>query len=133
MTAIESRKTLAVATDAIRQVQGSSQATLRAITQLADRSQQTVQAAQPELQRTLVGAREASETAKLTMDRLADELADEIDQIEDNLALHTHDMERPKLARARRAAVKLHRQLSGLRILFHRLEREQSLKRAERS
>ncbi|MDN8616893.1 MlaD family protein [Variovorax ginsengisoli] len=72
LTAVESRKTLAVATEAIRQVQGSSQATLKAITQLADSSQQTVLAAQPELQRTLVGARQASETAKLAMERLAD-------------------------------------------------------------
>ena len=58
------------------------------------------------------------------MDRLTDQLETEIDQIEDNLALHTHDVERPKLARARRTAVKMHRQLSGLRILFHRFERE---------
>ncbi|MDM0032900.1 MlaD family protein [Variovorax sp. J22P271] len=72
LTGVESRKTLAAATDAIRQVQGSSQATLKSITQLADSSQQTVLAAQPELQRTLVGARQASETAKLAMDRLAD-------------------------------------------------------------
>ena len=72
LTGVESRKTLAAATEAIRQVQGSSQATLRSITQLADSSQQTVLAAQPELQRTLVGARQASETAKLAMERLAD-------------------------------------------------------------
>jgi paraquat-inducible protein B len=72
LTGVESRKTLAVATEAIRQVQGSTQATLKSITQLADSSQQTLQTAQPELQRTLVGARQASETAKLAMDRLAD-------------------------------------------------------------
>jgi len=59
-----------------------------------------------------------------TMDQLTDRLETEIDQIEDNLALNTHDVERPKLARARRTAVRLHRQLSGLRILFHRFERE---------
>jgi zinc transporter len=58
------------------------------------------------------------------MDRLADELAAEIDHIEDGLALRTHSAERPRLARVRRTAVKLHRQLSGLRILFHRLERQ---------
>jgi zinc transporter len=57
------------------------------------------------------------------IDRLVDKLAVEIDHIEDSLALRTHDVERPKLARVRRTAVRLHRQLSGLRILFHRLER----------
>jgi len=72
LTGAESRKTLVAATEAIRQLQGSSQATLKSITQLADASHQTVLAAQPELQRTLVGARQASETAKLTMERLAD-------------------------------------------------------------
>jgi paraquat-inducible protein B len=72
LTGAESRKTLAAATEAIRQVQGSSEATLRSITQLADSSRQTVLAAQPELQRTLVGTREASETARLAMQRLAD-------------------------------------------------------------
>jgi zinc transporter len=58
------------------------------------------------------------------MDRLADGLATEIDHIEDSLALRTHGVERPRLSRVRRLAVKLHRQLSGLRILFHRLERQ---------
>lgn len=72
LTGAESRKTLVAATEAIRQVQGSADATLRSITQLADSSRQTVLAAQPELERTLVGARQASETAKLAMERLAD-------------------------------------------------------------
>ncbi|MGO4394199.1 MlaD family protein [Variovorax sp. M-6] len=72
LTGADSRKTLAAATEAIRQLQGSSETTLRSITQLADSSRQTVLAAQPELQRTLVGARQASETAKLAMERLAD-------------------------------------------------------------
>jgi len=58
------------------------------------------------------------------MDRVADELAAEIDNIEDRLALRTHESERQKLAGVRRSGVRLHRQLSGLRILFHRLERE---------
>jgi zinc transporter len=57
------------------------------------------------------------------IDRLADKLATEIDQIEDGLALRTHDAERHRLALVRRTSVRLHRQLSGLRILFHRLER----------
>lgn len=65
VTGAESRKTLVAATEAIRRVQGSSEATLRSITQLADSSRQTVIAAQPELERTLIGARQA-------MERLAD-------------------------------------------------------------
>jgi paraquat-inducible protein B len=71
-TTVASRQTLAAATEAIRQVQASSATTLASITRLAETSQQTVLGAQPELQRTLVGAREATETAKLAMDRVAD-------------------------------------------------------------
>lgn len=72
LTAVESRKTLAAATEAIRQVQSSSTITLNSITSLADATRQTVVQAQPELQRTLIGARAASESAKLAMDRVAD-------------------------------------------------------------
>jgi paraquat-inducible protein B len=72
LTGVESRKTLASATDAIRLVQVSSAATLDSITRLANTSRDTVLAAQPELQRTLVGAREASESARLAMNRVAD-------------------------------------------------------------
>ncbi|RYX93435.1 MAG: MCE family protein [Comamonadaceae bacterium] len=72
MTAAASRQTLAAATESIRQVQANSAVTLASITRLAETSQQTVLGAQPELQRTLVGAREATETAKLAMDRVAD-------------------------------------------------------------
>lgn len=71
-TTVESRKTLETASDAIRQVQMTSTKTLESITRLADTSTDTVKAAQPELQRTLVGAREASEAAKLAMGRVAD-------------------------------------------------------------
>ena len=71
-TTVASRQTLAAATEAIRQVQASSNTTLASITRLADTSHQTVLAAQPELQRTLVGAREAAETANLAMARVAD-------------------------------------------------------------
>ncbi len=67
-----SRGTLQAATDAIKQVQLNSAATLASITQLSDASQQTVLAAQPELQRTLVGTREAAETARLAMGRVAE-------------------------------------------------------------
>jgi zinc transporter len=58
------------------------------------------------------------------IDLLADKLATDLDQIENNLVLGTHNAERPKLTRVRQASAKLHRQLSGLRTLFHRLERE---------
>jgi paraquat-inducible protein B len=67
-----SRGTLKAATDAIKQVQLNSAATLASITQLSDASRQTVLAAQPELQRTLVGTREAAETARLAMARVAE-------------------------------------------------------------
>jgi len=58
------------------------------------------------------------------VDQIADELTAEIDEIEDRLALRTRDVERQKLTAVRRTAVRLHRQLSGLRVLFHRLERQ---------
>ena len=67
-----SRSTLKAATDAIKQVQLSSVATLASITQLSDTSRQTVLAAQPELQRTLTGTREAAESARLAMNRVAE-------------------------------------------------------------
>jgi zinc transporter len=58
------------------------------------------------------------------IERLADKLATDLDQIESNLATGRHKGERTKLTQARQAAAKLHRQLSGLRALFHRLERD---------
>ena len=58
------------------------------------------------------------------IDQLADKLATDLDEIESNLTLGRHSAERPKLTRARQAAARLHRQLAGLRTLFHRLERE---------
>lgn len=67
-----SRETLKAATEAIRQVQINSAATLASITQLSDTAKQTVLGAQPELQRTLVGAREAAESARLSMNRVAE-------------------------------------------------------------
>lgn len=71
-TTAESRKTLQTATRAIASVQESSTRTLASIDRLAETSNQTVLAAQPELQRTLVGARQASESARLAMERVAD-------------------------------------------------------------
>jgi zinc transporter len=58
------------------------------------------------------------------IDELVDRLATELDQIEEAVATGRCQSERPKLTRVRQTGVKLHRQLSGLRTLFHRLERE---------
>ena len=60
-----------------------------------------------------------------TMDRIADRIGTEIDTIEEKLvaAETTADM-RVSLGRLRRTCVRLHRQLSGLRVLFHRLEQK---------
>lgn len=59
-----------------------------------------------------------------TIDALADELAKQIDAIEDGLIDRKVRDERQNLSKMRRTSVKLHRQLSGLRTLFHRLEHE---------
>ena len=67
-----SGETLRAATEAIRQVQINSAATLASITQLSDTAKQTVVAAQPDLQRTLTGTREAAESARLAMNRVAE-------------------------------------------------------------
>jgi zinc transporter len=58
------------------------------------------------------------------IDGLAEELARKIDAVEDRLISNKVTDERQKLARVRRTTVQIHRQLSGLRTLFHRLERE---------
>lgn len=71
-TGAASRETLKSATDAIRQVQGGTTATLASITQLSDAARSTVAGAQPELQRTLAGSREAVESARLAMNRIAE-------------------------------------------------------------
>jgi paraquat-inducible protein B len=67
-----SRETLKAATEAIRLVQINSAATLASITQLSDTAKQTVVTAQPDLQRTLAGTREAAESARLAMNRVAE-------------------------------------------------------------
>jgi paraquat-inducible protein B len=71
-TGSESRATLKVAAEAIRQVQVDSAVTLASITRLSETSQQTVAGVQPELQRTLAQAREAAEAARLAMTRVAE-------------------------------------------------------------
>lgn len=60
-----------------------------------------------------------------TMDRMADKIGNEIDDIEEKvLAGETRTDMRAALGRSRRTCVRLHRQLAGLRVLFHRLEQK---------
>ena len=67
-----SRDTLKAATAAIQAVEANAAKTLASITQLSDAGKQTVLAAQPDLQRTLAGTREAAESARLAMNRVAE-------------------------------------------------------------
>jgi paraquat-inducible protein B len=71
-TGAESRATLRAATEAIRQIQRSADATLGSIAQLSETARHTVSAVQPDLQRTLAGTREAAESARLAMARVAE-------------------------------------------------------------
>ncbi|GLR86010.1 transporter [Bradyrhizobium iriomotense] len=58
-----------------------------------------------------------------TMDRMADKIGQDIDGIEERIAADATEPEmRRSLSRLRRTCVRLHRQLTGLRILFHRLD-----------
>jgi zinc transporter len=57
------------------------------------------------------------------IDQITNDLADELDAIENALADGSTATERQKLARVRHSAVRLHRQLAGLRTVFLRLER----------
>src|SRR5215475_13218978 len=60
-----------------------------------------------------------------TMDRMADKIGTDIDGIEEHmLAGETKAEMRIDLGRMRRTCVRLHRQLAGLRLLFHRLEQK---------
>jgi zinc transporter len=59
-----------------------------------------------------------------TMERITDRIAGSLDEIEEQvLSDETADL-RQRLGRLRGTCVRLHRQLSGLRIVFHRLDRE---------
>jgi zinc transporter len=58
------------------------------------------------------------------IDRIADDLGTEHDRVEDDLSRRADQFGRQKLAEIRRTSVRLHRQLSGLRAVFHRLERQ---------
>ena len=61
------------------------------------------------------------------MDRVADKIGAEIDGIEERiLAGEIKSEMRSALGRSRRTSVRLHRQLAGLRTLFHRLEQKNS-------
>jgi len=57
-----------------------------------------------------------------TMDRIADRIARSLDEIEEQVLSDDATDLRQSLGRLRRTCVRLHRQLSGLRIVFHRLE-----------
>ena len=60
-----------------------------------------------------------------TMDRVADRIGTDIDNIEEQiLAGESRTNMRRDLGRLRRTCVRLHRQLTGLRVLFHRLEQK---------
>jgi zinc transporter len=59
-----------------------------------------------------------------TMDRMADRIGTEIDGIEEQVLAGENTGLRSSLGRLRRTCVRLHRQLAGLRVLFHRLEQK---------
>src|SRR6267154_3501543 len=58
------------------------------------------------------------------MDRISERIAQSLDEIEEQVLSDTATDLRQKLGRLRRSCVRLHRQLSGLRIVFHRLEQK---------
>lgn len=58
------------------------------------------------------------------IDDAAERLGTELDRVEDGLAEGSTGDARQTLSGNRRTVVRLHRQLSGLRALFHRLERQ---------
>jgi zinc transporter len=82
--------------------------------------------------RALEGGRQIESAAALlevivenvadTIDRLSDRIAKSLDEIEEQMLSDDATDLRQKLGRLRRSCVRLHRQLSGLRVVFHRLE-----------
>jgi zinc transporter len=58
------------------------------------------------------------------MDRISERIAQSLDEIEEQVLSDDATDLRQKLGRLRRSCVRLHRQLSGLRIVFHRLEQK---------
>jgi zinc transporter len=67
-----------------------------------------------------------------TMDRISDRIGRSLDEIEEQVLSDNMTDLRKKLGLLRRTCVRLHRQLSGLRLVFHRLEQKnlQNLKPA---
>jgi zinc transporter len=61
-----------------------------------------------------------------TMDRIADRVAHALDEVEEQVLSDDATDLRQNLGRLRRTCVRLHRQVSGLRIVFHRLEQKNS-------
>jgi zinc transporter len=59
-----------------------------------------------------------------TMDRIAERISRSLDEIEEQVLSDDAADLRQGLGRLRRTCVRLHRQLSGLRIVFHRLEQK---------
>ncbi|MCA6122656.1 transporter [Bradyrhizobium sp. WSM 1704] len=60
-----------------------------------------------------------------TMDRMADKIGTDLDAIEERVLTNDTGSElRSGLSKMRRTCVRLHRQLAGLRVLFHRLEQK---------
>ena len=59
-----------------------------------------------------------------TMDRMSDRIGQSLDEIEEQVLSDSVIDLRQKLGRLRRGCVRLHRQLSGLRLVFHRLEQK---------
>ena len=59
-----------------------------------------------------------------TMDGIADRVAQALDEVEDQVLSDSAKDPRQTLGRLRRTCGRLHRQLSGLRIVFHRFEQK---------
>ena len=59
-----------------------------------------------------------------TMDRIADRVAQALDEVEEQVLSDSAADLRQNLGRLRRTCVRLHRQFSGLRIVFHRFEQK---------
>jgi zinc transporter len=58
------------------------------------------------------------------MDRLSESIAQSLDEIEEQVLSDDETDLRQRLGRLRRSCVRLHRQLSGLRVVFHRFEHQ---------
>jgi zinc transporter len=58
------------------------------------------------------------------MDRIADRVGRSLDEIEEDVLSSDTVDQRQNLGRLRRTCVRLHRQLSGLRVVFHRFEQK---------